>query len=228
MNQLNRFNRTLLLAVAISLAGVVGCMPWGTATQRATKPTLDEVRLGRVMGAPALDLALAPPEVRAQVLRIDPIARAVQVRTDDGRTEVLLYDVNRTRVLYHGSTYSAASLQSGDIVAFRPPPRDREIDVIRIQQPVQARADRPVLARPAAPPRADVIEGTVDRVYHDRGVFEVIPRASRAVTVSLPFNATPADIENFRRLRPGDHVRIEGEFVNPETVQLVSFLPRTR
>ena len=228
MNQFNRFNGTYLVALAIILAGLTGCVPM--RTQTATKPTLDEVRLGRVAGAPALDLALTQGEVRAEVVRVDPVARAAHVRTDDGRTEVLLYDVNRTKVLYHGSTYTPATLQSGDIIAFRPPPRDKEVDVIRIQAPVQARADSPALARPAAPapPRTHVIEGTVDRIQHERGVFDVIPRTGRRVTVSLPFNATPAIVESFRRLRPGDPVRIEGEFVNPETVQLLSFVPRGR
>lgn len=227
MNQLNRVHGTYLIALAISLAGLIGCAP----IQTAARPTLDEVRLGRVAGAPALDLALAPGEVRAEILRVDPIARAVHVRSDDGRTEVLLYDAERTKVRYHGSTYTAATLQSGDIIAFRPPQRDREIDLIRIQEPVQARAAAPALARQAPaplPPRVDVIEGTVDRIRHDRGVFDVIPRTGRPVTVSLPFNATPADIENFRRLRSGDYVRIEGEFVNPENLQLVSFVPRNR
>lgn len=207
-------------------------MPIRTQTGTVTKPTLDEVRLGRVAGAPAMDLALERGEVRAEVVRVDPTARALHVRTNDGRTEVLLYDAERTRVLYHGSNYTPATLQAGDIIAFRPPVRDKELDQIRIQEPVQARAATPAAVGrgPLLPtPRVDTIEGTVDRIQYERGVFDVIPRGTgRAVTVSLPFNATAAEVENFRRLRSGDHVRIEAEFINPETVQLVSFTPRNR
>jgi hypothetical protein len=46
------------------------------------------------------------------------------------------------------------------------------------------------------------------------------------VTVSVPYNAKAADVENFRRLRKGDYVRVEGQFVNPDSLQLLAFLPR--
>jgi hypothetical protein len=42
--------------------------------------------------------------------------------------------------------------------------------------------------------------------------------------VSVPYNARPADVENFRALRRGDQVRVEGEFVSSESLQLLSFL----
>ena len=54
----------------------------------------------------------------------------------------------------------------------------------------------------------------VKRIQYDLGVFEVRPTTGRTVTVSIPYNAKAADVENFRRLRRGDHVRVEGEFVN--------------
>ena len=74
------------------------------------------------------------------------------------------------------------------------------------------------------PSRPDVIEGTVKRIQYDLGVFEVRPTTGRTVTVSIPYNAKAADVENFRRLRRGDHVRVEGEFVNSDNLQLLAFL----
>jgi hypothetical protein len=194
-----------------------------------TRPTLDDVRLGRVAGAPAEDLALRPDEVRAEVLQVQPERNQIRVRTDAGRREVLPYDINRTSVIYHGWDYTVSSLESGDVIAFRTPPRGSYVDVIRIQEPVQARASGATLARRSPATRADVIEGTVDRIQYNLGVFDVMPRAGRPVTVSVPFNARPADVENFQRLRRGDYVRVEGEFTNPESLQLLAFLsPRGR
>ena len=46
----------------------------------------------------------------------------------------------------------------------------------------------------------------------------------RMVTVSVPYNARAADVDNFRALLRGDPVRVEGEFVNPDNLQLLSFL----
>lgn len=225
MNRLNGSQRMYPLMLVISLAALIGCVPMHTVS----RPTLDDVRLGKAAGAPAEDLALRPDEVRAEVLQVELERNRIRVWTDGGRREVLPYDINRTRVTYHGWDYTVASLESGDVIAFRVPPRGSYVDMIRIQEPVQARAGGAALARRTPPPRADVIEGTVNRVQHDLGVFDVTPRAGRPVTVAVPFNAKPADVENFRRLRRGDYVRVEGEFTNPESFQLLSFLsPRGR
>jgi hypothetical protein len=74
------------------------------------------------------------------------------------------------------------------------------------------------------PPRADVVEGTVERVAYDLGAFDVRSRTGRTVTVSVPYNAKTADVESFRRLRQGDYVRVEGAFVSPDNLQLLAFL----
>jgi hypothetical protein len=117
-------------------------------------------------------------------------------------------------------------LEAVDHIAYTLTPRDsRYVTVIRIQEPVQARAGR-TIARPVSPPplRSDVVEGTVERVNYELGVFDIRSRNGRQVTVSIPYNAKTADVDNFRSLRRGDHVRVEGEFVNPESFQLLAFL----
>src|SRR4029453_8739470 len=119
-------------------------------------------------------------------------------------------------------TGNVDQLERGDIVVFETSPKDAKyVETIRIQEPTQgARLAR----RSPLPPRADVIEGTVEKVQYDLGVFDVRSRTGRMVTVSIPYNAKPADVENFRRLRRGDYVRVEGEFVNSESLQLLTFL----
>jgi hypothetical protein len=103
------------------------------------------------------------------------------------------------------------------------------IERLRVLEPVQARTASGTVRSTLSRPRTDIVEGTVESVDHALGVFEIIPRSGRPVTVSVPYNAGSADVNSFRGLRRGDHVRVEGEFVNPESFQLVAFLsPRSR
>jgi hypothetical protein len=225
MNRLNRSPQAYLFLAGLSLTILAGCA-------LETRPTLDEVRTGRVRGQVTEDATLQPGEIRADVTAIDPARREIRVQTDDGRKRVLLYDRNLTRVTYHGWNYTVDQLEAGDLIAFRTRPRDGdEVETIRIQDPVQARRGigPGIAGRSASPARADVVEGTVERVQVDLGVFDVQPRTGRVITVSVPYNAKASDVESFRRLRRGDFVRVEGEFVNPDSLQLLSFLsPRDR
>ena len=213
-----------IIALPLGLSFFVGCAP-------VAGPTLNEVRSGQGRGQLPADTTLQPGEIRAEVIEIDPSRREIRVQTDDGRRQVLQYDsTNRTRVGYHGWDYNVDRLEPGDTIAFQPSPRDiNSVDTIRIQEPVQTRPGAPVAKRLAAqrsplPSRPNVIEGTVERIQYDLGVFEVRPATGRNVTVSIPYNAKAADVENFRRLRRGDPVRVEGEFVNSDNLQLLSFL----
>jgi hypothetical protein len=156
--------------------------------------------------------------------RIDRARREIHVVTDEGRKQVLPFDINRTQVVYHGREYFVDNIEAGDRIAFRSFPRDvAYVDSIRMLEPVQARSSSPA-ARTAPRPRVDVVEGTVESIDHNLGVFEVRPRNGRNVTVSVPYNARAADVENFRGLRRGDQVRVEGEFTNPESLQLLAFV----
>jgi len=71
---------------------------------------------------------------------------------------------------------------------------------------------------------ANVIEGTAERIQYDRGIFDVRTRSGEIFTVSLPYSARAVDVESFRRLRTGDNVRLEGEFINRDNLQLDSFI----
>ncbi len=228
MNRLNRlqvsFSVALLMTVASGLFVLVGCAPL------ETRPTLSEVRTGGVQGPIASDASLHPAEIRAEVIRIDPARRELQVQTDGGRQRIVFYEPKYTTVTYHGRPYSVEQLESGDIIAFQPTRWSRDdIATIRILDPVQARTGSPVARAIPPPPRSEIVEGTVERVQYDLGVFDLQPRSGRSVTVSIPYNARPGDVESFRRLRRGDYVRVEGEFVNPDSLQLLAFLsPRGR
>jgi hypothetical protein len=218
VTQLKQVQRVHYFSLALALIVFTGCFP-------VSRPTLNEVRLGQGRGQLASDTTLRPGEIPAEVTEIDPSRREIRVQTTDGRRQVLAYDVNRTLVTYHGREYGIEHLESGDLIAFQTPSRSSSyVDVIRIQEPVQARSGTRPPSRAALPQRADVVEGTVERVAYDLGAFDVRSRTGRTVTVSVPYNAKTADVESFRRLRQGDYVRVEGEFVSSDNLHLLAFL----
>jgi hypothetical protein len=215
--------------LALALVTWVGC-----SAGVARRPTLAEARSGQ---QPQEDTtAVGSGEIRAEVAEVDALHREIRViDIDGGRRDIIPYDVNYTRVVYHGFDYATDALEAGDIITFVPSPRAGPyVDVIRLQVPVQARTPGSPYARSTGAPyaraatpvtRAQMLEGTVERIDYDRGVFDVRPRAGgRIVTVALPYNARGSDVENFRRLRNGDYVRVEGEYVNADNVQLMAFL----
>lgn len=223
MTFINRTSFTLIIATVMSLAG---CAPM----ERVARPTLDQVRLGDARGQVAEDTKLLAGEVRGEVDRIDRSRREISVIGDDGRTQLLPYDITRTQVIYHGWDYTVDHLEAGDRIAFRPLPRSVSyIETIRVLEPVQARSGNNIARSTPARSRANVVEGTVERVDQGLGTFDLRPSNGRTITVSVPYNARPADVDSFRGLRRGDRVTIEGEFVNSESLQLLSFVsPRGR
>ncbi len=223
MNSSNRCWRTYGLSLTVwlaSLVGFAGCVPLETA-----RPTLDEVRLGNVRGATAEDTSLRPGETQGEVTEVNRSRQEIYVLSDNGQRHAVPYDFDRTKVTYHGRDYTIENIEAGDRIAYLPAPRGRSyVDIIRVQEPVQARSGARSARTNPPRPRTDVVEGTVERIDLSRGVFDVLPRTGRAVTVSLPYNARQADIDSFRTLRRGDPVRLEGEFVNPDNFQLMAFL----
>ncbi len=207
-----------LLSSAV-MVWLSGCVP----VETAQRPSLNEVRSGAVRGPSTEDRRLGPGEVSAEIDQIDPTRREIRVIADDGRREILRYDF--TRVTYHGFDYAVADLEAGDRIAYRTAPRDNGyLESIRLQEPIQARGAPRAGRRTAQRSRNDVVEGTVDRIDHNLGVFDVRPPSGRRVTVSVPYNARAADVDSFRALRRGDRVRVEGEFVNPDNLQLLAFI----
>jgi hypothetical protein len=204
---------SLMFGVMVTLAACV--IP-------GSRPTLNEARLGQ--GRLVADTGLQPGEIRGEIVEIQPTKNEIHVRTDDNRQRVLEYDPAVARVYYHGREYNVRELQAGDVVAFQYRPRGSRdyVETVRIQEPVQARAGTRI-ARTPSPPRPEFLEGTVERIDFDRGVFDVKQRSGGIVTVALPYNARPAEVDAFRRLRRGDYVRLEGEFINRDNFHVLAF-----
>ena len=203
-------------AFAIAFAAVTACVPM-------TRPTLNEARLGQ--GRLVSDTNLQPGEIRGEIIEIQPAQNQFQVRTADNRMRLLEYDLPSPRVLYHEREHSVKDLQAGDIIAFRSRRRGNTdyVDTIRVQEPVQARAGSTIARQVPPPPRLELVEGTVERIDQQRGVFDVRQRNGETITVALPYNARSSEVDAFRRLRSGDYVKVEGEFINRDNFQLVAF-----
>jgi hypothetical protein len=156
-----------------------------------------------------------------EVRNVDIRARQIELRTDSGRRELVRYDSN-TRVVYRQQEYAVSNLEPGDYVAVRAQ-QDRDVrsytDYITVRESAQ---DRGGYGRSGG--RSNRLEGTVSYIDSRRGTFEVRDRDGLTVVVTLPFNASRADRDRFNRLREGDHVRAEGNYVGQDRFELDAFL----
>ena len=92
-------------------------------------------------------------------------------------------------------------------------------NTITVKESVQERGDRRGGGK-----RLDRAEGRVEYVDQRRGTFEMRDSRNRLIVVSVAFNAPRTVIDQFNRLRNGDHVRIEGRAVNADQFDLENFL----
>src|SRR5262249_59897904 len=93
--------------VAFGLLALAAC----SAQVAARRPSLAEARAGQT---PQIgDTVLAAGEMRAEVTEVDPAHRELRVLwIDGGGRDIIPYDLNYTRVLYHGYNYPMDALQA--------------------------------------------------------------------------------------------------------------------
>lgn len=159
-------------------------------------------------------------ELGGEIRSISTKLREIELRTDEGRTRAVRYD-GQTRVVYRDRDYSVSNLEPGDYVAMRvraDGPGETYTDLVRVRESVQDRGGI------GSRGRAERLQGTVEYVDSRRGEFEIRDQDGRRVMVTLPYNPRNADIDRVQSLRRGDHVRIEGRFLNPDRFELESFV----
>ncbi|MBI2361104.1 MAG: hypothetical protein HYV04_19730 [Deltaproteobacteria bacterium] len=160
-------------------------------------------------------------ELTGEVEWVDTRLQLVEVRTRDGHVRAVGYDT-RTRMLYRLRDYPVNGLKPGDIVAMRVQ-RDTYghpyTDLIDLREFAEERraANAPISRR-------GLVEGTVEWLDYERGLFEVTPDHGRKIVVSLPYNPRRADADRFRDLRAGDYVKVEGRFVSRDRFELNAFV----
>jgi len=194
----------LLLTLTAGLAFTTGCHPIG----RVGDPHGDIYGGGRTR------------EVAGEIKDINKRGREIEVRTEDRRVREVSYD-NKTRVVYRQRDYGVNDLEVGDYVAIRvqydSDTAKPYAELIRVQQSAQERGTN-------SRTRLEKLDGTIEFVDTRRGIFELNDGGRRRVTVVMPYNPARRDQDRFRRLREGDHVQLEGRFVNSDRFELEAFL----
>jgi hypothetical protein len=201
MNQRNRSR--LMAALMLPLLGGSGCVGMGT---------MDDILLGGMPGYGG--------EIAGEVRNVDTRRQRITVRTSRYQ-EVISYDA-RTQVVYGQRRYPVSSLGRGDYVSVRvEEDRRGTLRASRIHLR-ESRSDRGgTVARGNA--RVQRFDGQVRQIDRRQGRF-VIRSNQGNVTVTLPYNPARGTEDRFRRLRNGDRVRIEGQIVDRNRVELRRFL----
>lgn len=191
--------------------------------------------LGPILGP---DPDSSPPrsssdrQIVGEIQRADHSRRELTV-DERGREVRIRYDAD-TRVIYQGQTYAPDGLEAGDYV--RVDVRDDRgvwvTDYVVVDESRQERAgetapsdDRYPEADRRTPQPADIerFTGRVEDVDSRRGRFDISTDRHGWVTVHMPYDAAPAERQEFDRLRKGDRVEFEAEWIGEDRVELVRF-----
>lgn len=182
-------------------------------------------RGGRVDPPPTID------EVTGEVTRVERLPNILVLSSRDRGTLRIGYSAD-TPVYYRGEQYAMTNLEVGDEV--RAEVREDtggglRTDYVVVTRSVQERGGGTVggggVGGVGSDREGDVetFTGRVSRVETDRGRFEVTTDTRGTVTVLMPYRPMAADQQLFDRLRSGDRVRFDAEWLGDQRVVLVRF-----
>ena len=167
-----------------------------------------------LMPRPTLEAPNAAKSVTATVNGVDHQLREIYLRTDNNQHYVVNY-TDGTRVTDRGRDHAVNNLRVGDQVHVElreGTGRRLFADEIRLQS---AGAGDAMGIR--------TVEGTVERVVPERGFLELRVTNGALLTVYVP-ESSSAEIRNrFNRIRAGDMVRLEGERLSEDRLELLAF-----
>lgn len=190
---IKRINDALAWALLVAL--VVGC---------------ESIAL---MPRPDIDAPDAPRSITASINGIDQQLREVYLRTRNNQHYVVNY-TNDTRITDRGRELSVSQLRVGDQV---------RVDVREEGRRLYAR--QILLESPGAPGASGIgiVEGTVERIIPERGLLELRVLNGDLIVVYVPESSSVATKRRFDRIREGDNVRLEGERLSENRMELVAF-----
>ena len=67
------------------------------------------------------------------------------------------------------------------------------------------------------------VEGTVERISLERGVIELRARNGELLTIYVPESSSAETKDRFHRVWIGDYVRLEGEQLSENRLELLAF-----
>ena len=166
-------------------------------------------------------------QVVVEVQGVDSRQQVISVRTEQGQQGNVMFDQN-TVVTYQNQQYPVTALERGDVVVMQlqqtqqGAPYASRIDV---RQSVQERTGQTGGASypGSATAQMQQMYGRVGQVDYERGTFQLQTQQGTYV-VQMPYNPGPATNDDFRRLRTGHTVRLEGTIVGNGRVELYRFI----
>lgn len=200
-----RYRRFVSSLLALPLyAGLTGCAGLGGLGS-----------LGDILGGAGAQQG----QVRAEVQSVDQSRQLIDVVTEDNRRGAIRYDQN-TEVIYRQQRYPVTALERGDLVVLQlqqtrsGEPYAGRIDV---EQSVQERTGQ------TGTGQLQVLQGRVGQIDHNQGAFQLQTSTGGTVVVTLPYNPSRQTVDQFNRLRQGEHVTIEGTYLSSTRVELSRF-----
>ena len=147
---------------------------------------------------------------------IDPKLHEIYLRTSTNQHYVVNY-TDDTRVTGRDGDreYTVDGLRAGDRVRVDVRAEGRRLYANQISM---ERADAPPGARGIS-----TVEGTVERILPERGFLELRVLNGDLITVYMPESSSAAVRNRFNRIREGDQVRLEGERLSDDRLELLAF-----
>lgn len=174
-------------------------------------------------------------QIVAEVQGVDTRNQIIRVTTQQGQTGDLRYDQN-TVVSYQNQRYDVTALERGDVVALQIQQLQNGqayVQTVVVQQSVQDRNGGTYGGNTGGTYGGNTggtygnnvqqFTGRVAQVDYNQGWFSLQTSNQGTITVSLPYNPGAATTDQFRRLRQGDSVRLEGTVLANNRVELYRF-----
>jgi Cu/Ag efflux protein CusF len=180
--------------------------------------------LGNVLGS-VLGGQQQSNQVSGTVRGVDTRNGQIVLQQSNGQSVGLSYD-NQTKIVYQNQNYNVSSLENGDQVTARIQQTQNGgyyTDYVQVDQSVSSGNNTNNGGVYSSNGQVQSLQGTVRRVDVANGWFEISPNNGAVLTVTLPYNATRADVQRFQNLRSGDVVRFNGVYLNNSRVELRQF-----
>ena len=178
--------------------------------------------LGNILGGVLGGGAGQGNQVSGTVLGVDTRSQQIALQTSDGQQVNLAFD-NQTQVVYQNQNYSVTNLERGDRVTARIQQSNNGGYYTDLVQVDQSASNRGGTSGGGASGNVRAIQGTVQQVDLQNGLFSLNTDQYDQIIVALPYNVSRADQTRFQNLHRGERVRLYGVFLNNQRVELRQF-----
>ena len=168
-----------------------------------------------LMPRPSLDAPDPPRTITATVNGVDAELEEIYLRAGGNQHYVVNY-AKDTRVSDRGRSFPVGDLRIGDRVRVdlrENTGRRLYADQIRLESTEDA-SKSSIGVR--------TVEGTVERIVPERGFMELRVLNGGLLTVYVPESTSSSTKDRFNRIRVGEQVRLEGERLSEDRLELLA------